>query len=205
MGRWYPTLVPLANGKVLNFSGVRKLIKPVYLDKPLDSGTNVRESETFDPKTNSWTDNGAKAHRSLPLYPRMHLLPNGKVFYNTAGQSFNPVGQAYDQALWNIPAVYDTQSKSWSSPPGAGVVDNLTAFRGSTFSTMLALEPDEDADYRKARFLTAGGVLGLVTAPSPGSYLPTRSSKIASIDTSGGRTRYSSKGTGPLSQPRWFG
>ncbi len=204
-GRWYPTLVPLGNGKVLDFSGVRKLIKPAYLDKPLDSGTNVRQSETFDPKTNSWTGNGAKAERSLPLYPRMHLLPNGKVFYNTAGQSFNPVGQAYDQAGWNVPAVYDPASRSWSSVSGAGLVHSLTEFRGSTFSTMLALEPDADGAYRQARFLTAGGVLGLVAAASPGGYLPTRSSKITSIDTSGGQTRYSVKRTAPLNQPRWFG
>jgi len=204
-GRWYPTLVPLGNGKVLNFSGVRKLIKPAYLDKPLDSGTNVRQSEIFDPKTNRWTGNGTKAERSLPLYPRMHLLPNGKVFYNSAGQSFNPVGQAYDQALWNIPAVYDPASRSWSALRGATIVNNLTEFRGSTFSTMLPLEPDEHGAYHRARFLTAGGVLGLVTATSPGSYLPTRSSKITSIDTSGGDMRYSVKRTGPLNQPRWFG
>ena len=204
-GRWYPTLVPLGNGKVLNFSGVRKLIKPAYLDKPLDSATNVRQSETFDPKTNAWTGNGQKADRSLPLFPRMHLLPNGKVFYNTGGQSFNPVGQAYDQPLWNIPAVYDPASRSWSSLRGAGIVNNLTEFRGSTFSTMLTLHPDEDGAYRRARFLTAGGVLGLVAATSPGSYLPTRASKITSIDMSGGDMRYSVKRTGPLNQPRWFG
>lgn len=204
-GRWYPTLVPLADGRVLNVGGVRKLIKPVYLDKPQDSLRNVIQTETFDPTTERWTGNGKGGERSLPLYPRLHLLPDGKVFYNTAGQSFNPVGQAYDQATWNVPAIYDPKRRSWSAVRGASPANNHTEYRGSTFSTMLTLEPDDDGRYERARFLTGGGVLGLVTAPSPGSYLPTRASKITTIDTSGGRDRLSVQRTGPLHRPRWFG
>ena len=70
---------------------------------------------------------------------------------------------------------------------------------------MLTLKPDSDGRYEKARFLTGGGVLGLVAAPSPGSYLPTKASKITTIDTSGGQDRYSVRRTGPLKRPRWFG
>ncbi len=204
-GRWYPTLVPLANGKVLNASGVRKLIKPLYADKAIDSGTNVLQTETFDPKSSRWTGNGKKGERSLPLYPRLHLLPDGKVFYNSAGQSFNPVGQSYDQPTWNAPAMYDPKNRTWSQPEGASLGQKLTNYRGSTYSTMLALKPDADGGYDKARFLTGGGVLGFVGATSPGSYFPTRSSKITSVDTSGGRDRVSITKTGPLNQPRWFG
>ena len=204
-GRWYPTLVPLGDGKVLEVGGVRKLIKPVYLDKPLDSLRNVLQSETFDPKTGHWTVNGTGGERSLPLYPRLHLLPDGKVFYNTAGQSFNPVGQAYDQPTWNVPAVYDPVSKRWSTVRGATLANKLTEYRGSTFSTMLTLKPDAGGRYRKARLLTGGGVLGLTAATSPGSYLPTRASKITTIDTSGGEDRMSVQRTSPLGQPRWFG
>lgn len=204
-GRWYPTLVPLADGRVLNVGGVRKLLKPVYLDKPQDSLRNVLQTETFDPKTDRWSGNGKGGERSLPLYPRLHLLPDGKVFYNTAGQSFNPVGQAYDQLSWNVPAVYDPKRRSWSTIRGATLANKLTEFRGSTFSTMLMMKPDGDGRYEQARFLTGGGVLGLVAAASPGSYLPTRSSKIATVDTSGGGDRLSIRRTGALNQPRWFG
>ena len=204
-GRWYPTLVPLADGRVLNVGGVRKLLKPVYLDKPQDSLRNVLQSETFDPKSERWTGNGKAGERSLPLYPRLHLLPDGKVFYNTAGQSFNPTGQAYDQPGWNVPAIYDPERRSWSAVKGASLANKLTEYRGSTFSTMLTLEPDEDGRYERARFLTGGGVVGLVAGTSPGSYLPTRGSKITTIDTSGGQDRYSVRRTGPLSRPRWFG
>ena len=43
----------------------------------------------------------------------MHLLPNGNVLFNAAGQAFNPLGQAYDEALWNIAATYDPRAKKW--------------------------------------------------------------------------------------------
>ena len=36
-GRWYPSLVTLANGNVFVASGVTKLVKPVYPERPLDS------------------------------------------------------------------------------------------------------------------------------------------------------------------------
>ena len=204
-GRWYPTLVPLADGRVLNVGGVRKLIKPVYADKPQDSLRNVLQTETFDPKTARWTGNGKAGEHSLPLYPRLHLLPDGKVFYNTAGQSFNPVGQAYDQPGWNVPAIYDPARRRWSTVRGASLANKLTEYRGSTFSTMLTLRPDERGRYERASFLTGGGVLGLVAATSPGSYLPTRASKLTTIDTSGGQDRFSVRRTGPLNRPRWFG
>lgn len=203
-GRWYPTLVPLGDGRVLDFSGVRKLLKPIYRDDPQNSGTNVRQVERFDARTGRWSDQGARAERSLPLYPRLHLLPDGKVFYNTSGQSYNPQGQSYDQATWNIPALYDPKRRSWSEPSGVPPLTQLTAFRGSTFSAMLPLVPNRDGSYRRASFLTAGGVLGFGGATSPGSYFPTRASKITSIDTAGGRDVYSVRQTGPLSQPRWY-
>ena len=57
----------------------------------------------------------------LPLFPRMHLLPNGHVFYNANGQSFNPFGQSYDEALWNVAA---------SLRPGHEELEATSASRG---------------------------------------------------------------------------
>lgn len=120
-GRWYPTLVSMANGDQFVASGVSKLLKPVYPNEPLQSGRNVVQTETFDLGCGQWTDNGPAAQRSLPLYPRLHLLPNGQVYYNGGGQAFNPFGQAYDQALWNIVGAYNPATQSWTDLGYAGL------------------------------------------------------------------------------------
>lgn len=199
-GRWYPTLVELPDGKVLVASGVSKLLKPVYPERPLDSGRNVTQTETYDPASGRWSENGARARKSLPLYPRLHLLPNGHVFYAAAGQAFNPFGQAYDEPTWAIASVYDPKVKRWRDLGVPGLNTLAPGFRGSTFSIMLPLKPDSNGTYTKARFLAAGGVL----LPTPGSYLPTDSSTITTVDTAGPTETMATERTGPLSRPRWY-
>lgn len=120
-GRWYPSLVTMGNGDIFVASGVTKLIKPVYPEDPLNSGRNVVQTETYNPCARIWSQNPSTADRSLPLYPRMHLLPNGHVFYNAGGQAFNPFGQGYDQALWNITASYNPTTQSWTDIGYAGL------------------------------------------------------------------------------------
>ena len=120
-GRWYPSLVTMGNGNVFVASGVTKLLKPVYPDEPLNSGRNVVQTETYDPCAGAWTQNPSTADRSLPLYPRMHLLPNGHIFYNAGGQAFNPFGQGYDQALWNIVASFNPDTQRWNDIGYAGL------------------------------------------------------------------------------------
>ena len=97
-GRWYPSTVPLADGKVFVASGVKRLVKTGYPDAVVDdpdadpadaltdSMRNVIDTETYDPSTGQWTENPDTADRSLPLFPRLHLLPNGHVYFNSAGQ-----------------------------------------------------------------------------------------------------------------------
>ncbi|MDX1588160.1 MAG: galactose oxidase-like domain-containing protein [Oleiphilaceae bacterium] len=120
-GRWYPSMVTLGSGNVFVASGVTKLIKPVYPEDPIQSGRNVVQTETYNPCAGVWTQNPASADRSLPLYPRLHLLPNGHVIYNAGGQAFNPFGQGYDQALWNIVATYNPDTQRWSDLGYAGL------------------------------------------------------------------------------------
>ena len=221
-GRWYPGLVTLPDGKVFVASGVTKLIKPVYPTHPTDSGTNVEETETYDPATGKWSVNGTgtqqllgdPAARSLPLFPRLHLLPDGKVYYDGAGQTFNPFGQSYDEALWNQTASYDPKTQTWATSPGptagvpvskaTGALPNSaatpTGFRGSGFSQMLPLVPDAAGNYPTASFLNAGGVLGV----SPGTYLATDSSTINTVDTTK-NDAMTSEATGSLNTPRWYG
>jgi hypothetical protein len=266
-GRWYPTLVTLSDGDVLVASGVTKLVKPIYPDQPWNSGRNVVQTETFDVGCGRWSENGALGERTLPTYPRLHLLPNGQVIYNTGGQAFDPMGQAYDMALWNVVSTYDPPTRSWMDLAYAGLplelnqigleqlvssvnptnplatvllTQTLSAllgtlledpvalleqfsgllgfavdpaaveaaigagFRGSTFSVMLPLEPDADGEYTKTELLTAGGVIGVVVAPSPGGYLATNSSRIDTVTSEDDGLHYRSRLTGKLNQARWF-
>ncbi len=194
-GRWYPSLVTLPDGKVFVASGVTKLVKPLYPDRPADSGTNVKQTELFDPATGTWAQNPASADRSLPLYPRLHLLPNGKIYYDAGGQTFNPQGQSYDEALWNLAAIYDPATRTWTDKglPAFGPV--LKGFRGSGFSQMLSLRPP----YTQASFLSAGGVFG----PTPGTYLATDTSTLNTVDTAAGDA-WTTEATGPLNNARWY-
>jgi hypothetical protein len=224
-GRWYPTAITLASGKLFVASGVTKLLKPVYPSHPTDSGRNVTQTEVYDPVSGRWSLNAASGDRSLPLYPRLHLLPDGKVFYNAAGQAFNPFGQAYDETQFNDFAIYDPRANSWrdlglaggglnpagdtGNPagdlagfgiPGGGSAVAFPGFRGSTFSIMLPLAPNADGSYSKASFLTAGGVLN---PPSPGSYFATSDARITTVDTARG-DKATTRPTGDLAEPRWY-
>jgi hypothetical protein len=198
-GRWYPALVTLADNRVFVASGVTKLIKPVYPSHPQDSGTNVVQSETYDVVANKWTDNGPRGEHDLPLFPRLHLLPNGKVYFDAAGQAFNPFGQSTGELGWNEAAVYDPATKTWTSlgMPGSGLYGG---FRGSTFSAVLPLRPASNGSYPSASFLTAGGVL----FPSPGSYFPVTDSRINTVTISGASESLSTITTGPLAKARWY-
>jgi hypothetical protein len=153
-GRWYPATVPLANGDILVVGGVHKLERPIYTPpkdpgepQPIESATNVRESETYSLDTGKWTDNGPGGQRSLPLQPRIHLLPNGNVIYNGAGQAYSPQGQSYDQATWNLVAAYDPKTKTWQEVGYAGFPFTLDKNRLDQISGNLGipLKPGAEA------------------------------------------------------------
>src|SRR5437763_813950 len=125
-GRWYPSVVTLPDGKLLVVGGVGKMIKPVYSDHPDESGRNNRTTETYDPATGRWTDNGPTAKKSLPLFPRVHVLPDGEVLAVNGADtdevvfpgSGHPVPQAelFDPATkkWT-PAATDPRNRSYHS------------------------------------------------------------------------------------------
>ena len=198
-GRWYPSIVTLPDGDVMAFSGVTKLLKPVYPDRPADSGRNVTQSERYDPKTGKWTVDGGS--KSLPLYPRLHLLPNGHVYYDAGGQTFNPAGQAYDEALWNTAASYDPKTQTWTDLGLPQFGPALVGFRGSAFSQMLPLKPNAKGEYDTVQTLSAGGVYGV----SPGTYVGTDTSTLNTITIApDGSESFASEATGSLNTPRWY-
>lgn len=210
-GRWYPSMISLGDGSTVVMSGVQKLIKPAYPDQePTNSGRNVVQPEVFDHDTLEFSGLPASADRSLPLYPRLHLLPNGEIYYDAAGQVFNPAGQAWDEALWNVAAVFDPQDATWRDlgVPGLDLANPLNTttapgFRGSTFSLMLPLTPDGSGDYTTASFLTAGGIIGV----TPGTYVATDQSQITTLTLDGSDEvdGFSTTETGRLNNPRWYG
>jgi hypothetical protein len=195
-GRWYPSLVTLPSGDIFVASGVTKLIKPVYPNQPpQNSFTNVAQTETYALSSQSWSYNGASADRSLPLYPRLHLLPDGNVYFDAGGQVFNPSGYSVDETQWNSAAVYKPASKTWTTLGVPGLPGAAPGFRGSTFSIMLPLAPP----YTQASFLTAGGILGT----TPGTYIAIADSRITTVDTAHGDA-FSWRSTGSLNNARWY-
>ncbi|HVF11690.1 MAG TPA: galactose oxidase-like domain-containing protein [Actinomycetota bacterium] len=183
-GRWYPTLLTLPNGKLFVASGVGRLL---YNDK----GTNVLETEVFDASTGAWSLNPPNHNQSLPLYARLHVLPDGKIFFGGAGQMFNPFGQSYDEATWNFHKIYDPSAGSdtpaWTDS-GIGAV----GARGGAFSVMLPLK----APFTEANILVGGGTIGT----SPGTYLGTNLSEIITVKDG----KSTSALTSPLNNPRWY-
>src|SRR5712691_1575488 len=79
-GRWYPTVTTLGDGRILTFSGLN------------ETGITNTAVEIFTVSSNTWSQE-YKAGWTPPLYPRLHLLPNGNVFYSgstTKSRYFDP-------------------------------------------------------------------------------------------------------------------
>lgn len=78
-GRWYPTVLTLGDGRVMTFSGLNET-----------GGTNT--AVEFYTVGSGWSQQ-YPASWTPDLYPRLHLLPNGKVFYSgaqTTSKMFDP-------------------------------------------------------------------------------------------------------------------
>lgn len=98
-GRWYPTLTELNDGTVMTTSGLNDT-----------DGTDNNTSEIWNGQ--QWSaqipGNPNIANFSgfqFPLYPRMHLLPTGHVFYSapsSATLDFNPTSQVWTLVAWTI-------------------------------------------------------------------------------------------------------
>lgn len=72
--RWYPTATTLADGRVLVTSGANTTSTDI-----------VPIPEVYSPTTNSWTDLTG-ANRSIPYYPFMYQLPDGRILQAGASE-----------------------------------------------------------------------------------------------------------------------
>lgn len=178
--RWYPTMITLPNGELLITSGVGRLIYNY-------SGQNVHELESYDPNTSKVTRVGGDSDISLPLFARLHLMPDGTVFYGGVGQMWGPFGQAVDEAMWAFHRTYNPKKRAWTT---AGM--GSYGARSGAFSILLPLK----APYKSAKVLIGGGTLG----SSPGSYIATNFTEIVTVEKGA-----STSEEGPaLGNRRWY-
>jgi hypothetical protein len=83
-GRWYATAITLGDGRALAFSG-------------LDENGNTNSTIEIYQVASGWTAPN-QAPFTPPLYPWLHVLPDGRVFYSGSSPSshiFNPSTQTW--------------------------------------------------------------------------------------------------------------
>jgi Domain of unknown function (DUF1929) len=84
-GRWYPTGTVLADGSVMVIAGFN------------EDGVMNRQVEIYKPSGNTWVQ-GGPTFPGLQLYPRQHLLPDGRVFVSGSqvqSQIYDPVARTF--------------------------------------------------------------------------------------------------------------
>ena len=84
-GRWYPTVTVLPSGQVMTFSG-------------FDENGEITNTAVEIYTVNSGWSPQYTANWTPPLYPRMHVLPSGNVFYSgetSTTRLFNPSNQTW--------------------------------------------------------------------------------------------------------------
>jgi hypothetical protein len=183
-GRWYPGMVVQPDGSVLVFSGAYQMTNKLQ-------GGQVRRVEKFDPATNAWTEqfSGDTSENSLPMQPRMFLVPSGKTFYTGVGQMWGPFGQAYDEVTMSFQQLWDPEAKTWSIT-GIGP---LGARSGTQVVPQLMSPP-----YDQLNLVTFGGTLG----PPPGNWIP--ANPFTTVTTIDANDNVSNRMVGNLHHARWF-
>jgi len=151
VGRWYPTLIRLADDSVLCLSGLEyrapdesphtNTLKILFELISKIKERIVRVQEVFDPGTKTWSR--MEGERVLPLYPRLHLLPDGDVFYSGMFNTHFFTPGRFPSARWNL------HTQEWTDVGGRHWKKN----REEGISVLLALRPP---DY-EPRLLIAGG------------------------------------------------
>lgn len=86
--RWYPTLVGLADGRVLAVSGLN------------DVGDVVPgDNEYYDPRTKKWAKG---PFHYFPTYPALFLTQGGKLLYTGSNAGYGPKDKGREPGLWDL-------------------------------------------------------------------------------------------------------
>ncbi|MGH2361965.1 MAG: galactose oxidase-like domain-containing protein, partial [bacterium] len=122
-GRWYPTVTVLGDGTVMTFSGLR------------ETGGTSTTVEIYTVGA-GWSQEFG-AGWTPPLYPRMHLLPDGTVFYSGSGtgsRKFNPA------------------TRTWT-----GVIASTNYSGTRTYGTSVLLPLTPSSNYKPRVMIFGGG------------------------------------------------
>jgi hypothetical protein len=192
--RWYPSMITEPDGNKLVVSGTHKLIKPIYTDHPTQSYTNVLQLERFNPKTGEWTTLPSSANKDLPLYARLHLLPDGRILFPAQGQQFNTGDFKVGAAGWNFWSAFNPKTNTWTDLGINYIGDLPLGFRGTGGSLMLPISAADST----VQFLAFGGEQGTWPGGEFG-ILPTTLTTVGI-----GNNSYSAKQAGALHSGRWY-
>ena len=94
-GRWYASVIELSDGGLMAFSGITE---EDYTGQPTEDERGIHNKDVEVYKIGSGWGPEYEAPWTPPLYPRMHLLPNGSVFYSgdtVNSHLFDPVNKAW--------------------------------------------------------------------------------------------------------------
>ena len=88
--RWYPSLVPLTDGRVMALSG-------------LDDFGNIVQgnTEVWDPKTETW-HKAPELWRLLPTYPSVFLIGKDRLFYSSSNTGYGPDNLGHTPGIWHV-------------------------------------------------------------------------------------------------------
>ena len=128
-GRWYPTVTVLPDGQVMTFSG-------------FDENGEITNTAVEIYTVNSGWSQQYIAPWTPPLYPRMHVLPSGNVFYS--GET-------------NVTRLFNPSNQTWSTV--ADTYYGITRTYGS--SVLLPLTPANNYDPKV--IIMGGGNPGTAT------------------------------------------
>jgi len=122
-GRWYPTVTNLSSGSLMTFSG-------------LDENGNTNSTVEIYTVGSGWSTTYASPF-TPPLYPRMHLLPSGNIFYSGSTTSSR---------------YFDPSAHTWSS---VVATTNYSGTRTYGTSVLLPLSPSNN--YKPVVMIMGGG------------------------------------------------
>jgi hypothetical protein len=118
-GRWYPTVTTLGDGRVMTFSGLS------------ETGSTNTAVEIYTPGT-GWSQEFA-AGWTPPLYPRMHLMTDGRVFYSGSGTG----SRIFNRSTNTWSGVVATTNYANTRTYGTSVLLPLTPANGYTPRVMI--------------------------------------------------------------------
>lgn len=175
-GRWYPGMLSLGSGNVLGGGGIGVLrLQSTHRDtwgvfsSKTHTWTAFPNTDTSNPCTGdppAGTGNvGTSPCRTLPLFPRLQLLPNGEVFYPAVGQLWGGWGvPRVGPPTWHKTVIANPEPATGIPNPGLwrDTGDASPATRNGAVVLLRPLEPP----YTTATAVAMGGV---PWPPTPGA------------------------------------